>query len=55
MIGKKFGMIHASLISDLPTPATVCLSLNVTRYLMDNELTTLPEGLFDDLASIGDL
>ena len=35
--------------------ASARISPNVVRYLMDNELTTLPEGLFDDLGSISDL
>lgn len=48
MIFFKDEAVSRALIS----VTVLCLSMNVNRYLEANFLTTLPQGLFNDLESL---
>lgn len=49
MLGNAFGTCCVGQSSQRGDPFLRFLLLNVTRYLQDNQLTTLPVGLFDGL------
>lgn len=49
------GGIYRNLSTAIRSSPTSCLTLYAIRYLRHNHLTTLPEGLFDDLADLDKL